>query len=100
IWKKTLPPLNTNRHREGVGRKTSRDEVGLIHYAISDADSLITSPQGGYSHHMKEMHKHTSHPDLVKRLKRAEGHLRGSKPEPPKIPSADQRGLSRARSMG
>jgi hypothetical protein len=24
----------------------------------------------------------------------------GSKPEPPKIPSADQRGLSRARSMG
>ena len=25
---------------------------------------------------------------------------RGSKPEPPKIPSADQRGLSRARSMG
>ena len=25
---------------------------------------------------MKEMHKHTSHPDLVKRLKRAEGHLR------------------------
>lgn len=26
--------------------------------------------------------------------------LRGSKPEPPKIPSADQRGLSRARSMG
>lgn len=27
-------------------------------------------------------------------------HERGSKPEPPKIPSADQRGLSRARSMG
>ena len=26
--------------------------------------------------------------------------IRGSKPEPPKIPSADQRGLSRARSMG
>ena len=26
--------------------------------------------------------------------------VRGSKPEPPKIPSADQRGLSRARSMG
>lgn len=26
--------------------------------------------------------------------------FRGSKPEPPKIPSADQRGLSRARSMG
>jgi len=27
-------------------------------------------------------------------------YVRGSKPEPPKIPSADQRGLSRARSMG
>ena len=25
---------------------------------------------------MEDMHKHTTHPDLVKRLKRAEGHLR------------------------
>ena len=25
---------------------------------------------------MTESHKHTSHPDVVKRLKRAEGHLR------------------------
>jgi len=25
---------------------------------------------------MKESRKHSSHPDLVKRLKRAEGHLR------------------------
>lgn len=38
--------------------------------------SLDASPQGGYNSHMMESHKHTSHPDLVKRLKRAEGHLR------------------------
>lgn len=36
--------------------------------------------------------------DITARLIALE--LRGSKPEPPKIPSADQRGLSRARSMG
>ena len=76
MGKKTLHPLSTNRLREGVGRKTSRGEVGLIHCANSYADSLSISPGGGYDCCMKEMHKHTSHPDLVKRLKRAEGHLR------------------------
>ena len=76
MGKKTLHPLSTNRLREGVGRKTSRGEVGLIHCANSYADSLSISPGGGYDCCMKEMHKHTRHPDLVKRLKRAEGHLR------------------------
>jgi DNA-binding FrmR family transcriptional regulator len=26
---------------------------------------------------MSEIHRHTTHPDIVKRLKRADGHLRG-----------------------
>ena len=37
---------------------------------------LAISPLGGYEILMTEPHRHASHPGLVKRLRRAEGHLR------------------------
>jgi DNA-binding FrmR family transcriptional regulator len=37
---------------------------------------LALSPWGGYSGYMTEPHRHASHPAIVTRLKRAEGHLR------------------------
>ena len=37
---------------------------------------VVLSPQGGYCPLMSEMHQHASHPAIVTRLKRAEGHLR------------------------
>src|SRR5690606_37214968 len=33
-------------------------------------------PRGGYYPHRTMPHKHSTHPDLIKRLKRAAGHLR------------------------
>jgi DNA-binding FrmR family transcriptional regulator len=37
---------------------------------------IALSPPGGYSFQMAHDHVHESHPKIVKRLKRAEGHLR------------------------
>jgi uncharacterized protein len=37
---------------------------------------LGASPQVGYKFPMSKAHMHESHPDIVKRLKRAEGHIR------------------------
>ena len=37
---------------------------------------VVLSPQGGYPRFMSEVHQHASHPAIVTRLKRAEGHLR------------------------
>ena len=38
--------------------------------------SLGLSPPGGYHKEVKTLPIHRSHPDIIKRLKRAEGHLR------------------------
>lgn len=38
--------------------------------------SLARSPLGGYLVHMTEPHRHASHPAIIARLKRADGHLR------------------------
>lgn len=37
---------------------------------------VVLSPQGGYGQHMTQAHLHATHPAIVTRLKRAEGHLR------------------------
>lgn len=37
---------------------------------------LVISPWGGYFLCMTDFHHHASHPNLIKRLKRADGHLR------------------------
>jgi len=37
---------------------------------------LALTPVGGYQTYMRDDHQHATHPGLVKRLKRADGHLR------------------------
>lgn len=37
---------------------------------------LALTPLGGYEMYMRDDHQHATHPALVKRLKRADGHLR------------------------
>jgi DNA-binding FrmR family transcriptional regulator len=37
---------------------------------------MVLSPEGGYYDYMKKSHTHESHPAVIKRLKRADGHLR------------------------
>jgi DNA-binding FrmR family transcriptional regulator len=43
---------------------------------LPPSGDLALSPHGGYRSHMSEPHRHATHPGLVKRLKRADGHLR------------------------
>lgn len=40
-----------------------------------DLCPLVVTPQGGYDFLMTQNHTHATHPDIVKRLKRANGHL-------------------------
>ena len=44
--------------------------------AAHDNGVLVVSPPGGYNLLMSAKHTHDTHPNIVKRLKRAEGHLR------------------------
>ena len=39
-------------------------------------NAMTLSPGGGYHAFMRAAHLHETHPDVIKRLKRAEGHLR------------------------
>jgi uncharacterized protein len=43
---------------------------------MSRLEATVLTPWTGYTCSMSENHIHTSHPDIVKRLKRAEGHVR------------------------
>lgn len=41
-----------------------------------ESEPVDTSSQGGYHLHMSTLHIHQTQPDVVNRLKRADGHLR------------------------
>ena len=78
--------------------------VGLVAFGVL---LLFASVKRGGSWVLKFIAESIGNTDQKAQLARAvrdalglHGSSRGSKPEPPKIPSADQRGLSRARSMG
>jgi DNA-binding FrmR family transcriptional regulator len=57
--------LTSARRRHRADNAPGRDKV-----------TLAPSPQGGYRLLMAHDHAHETHPNIVKRLKRAEGHLR------------------------
>ena len=45
-----------------------------IQISLHGCDVVVLSPPSGYD---RAMTTHASHPDIIKRLKRAEGHLKG-----------------------
>ena len=47
-----------------------------IRVALAGLRDLALSPSGGYARSMSQPHLHATHPGLVKRLRRADGHLR------------------------
>ena len=99
-----FPPEGTTPDQDGSGAQNRGDGLGSGQNAaqtgcISAGASLRTLPtalETGYAASAASGHGRRS----ACTWSAAVAPLRGSKPEPPKIPSADQRGLSRARSMG
>jgi uncharacterized protein len=50
-------------------------KIGFFPASATNAP-IVISPWGGYVSDMAQDHVHETHPNIVKRLRRAEGHLR------------------------
>src|SRR3954454_3394782 len=78
-----LPALHRTQPRSAQSRAPSpwwlRQDLPIgegFTCATCGNAAIAISPRGGYVLNMAHDHLHESHPSIVKRLKRAEGHLR------------------------